>query len=379
MISFVSVFNNEVKLNERLRASLARQQGAHQFVAIDNRGGRFGSASQALNHGAQEAVGDWIIFLHQDIELLGNNWIERAESYLALADPNGWHGVVGRDTTGVWQGLLRDRDMVFGKPVEAAIPVQTLDEIVLIHKRLPQSNLYFDPNLNGWHGYGVDACCTALRADGKNSVLPLPVFHDSPSTNQAGLRDAHQFIRSKHGQNINPIFTTCGVLPNDYGLLGSYKVARFSRWLAGWWTTPSWNRLAHRDTYEACPYRTLDSLTLEESTIIAHRGDFFLPSIECVGLCDRSNKARKVVHLFDSLATPFSNEACHLMMPEVGLQFFHRTELESPRKLLIAFHPSPDLPSPAAWRQRVGRSFTVHVLSAPDHTRWIVLDCRMTG
>ena len=90
-----------------------------------------------------------------------------------MLDRDGWHGVVGRDARGRWRVMLRDRAMVFGEPFERPVEVQTLDEVVLMHANQGGSWAYFDEKVPGWHAYGVDACCTALRRGARELRLGI--------------------------------------------------------------------------------------------------------------------------------------------------------------------------------------------------------------
>ena len=117
MLSLVSVFNDDAKVQARLVAGLKRQDTPHQLVLVDNRDGRFRSAAAALNWGARQAVGDWVVFLHQDVELLAEDWLRRTELWLrpGSGPQPVWHGVVGRNARGRWRGLAsrENRAMVF--------------------------------------------------------------------------------------------------------------------------------------------------------------------------------------------------------------------------------------------------------------------------
>src|SRR6516164_1171797 len=120
MLSLVSVYNNAAKLEARLQASLARQNRAHQLICVDNRSGRFGGAAAALNHGAAQAKGDWIVFLHQDVELLGNDWLEWDASIptAGTASSAGPRAVAGADccATATWYLASRSTNRSRSRP-----------------------------------------------------------------------------------------------------------------------------------------------------------------------------------------------------------------------------------------------------------------------
>jgi glycosyl transferase family 2 len=214
MISVVCVYNDSGTLKRRLLGSLEQQNTRYEVVTVDNRDNVFASAAGALNHGAERATGEWVLFAHQDVALLSQDWLARAESILERDSPTGWVGSAGLDECGKVKGFMIDRARLLGHPFHALDDVQTVDECLLIHRRLPRGQKYFDEALGGWHAYGVDACCSALRAGLKNHVIPLPIWHDSPSTNISGLTAAHEYVWRKHKTAFQRIYTTCGILPD---------------------------------------------------------------------------------------------------------------------------------------------------------------------
>jgi glycosyltransferase involved in cell wall biosynthesis len=374
MLSLVSVYNNAAKLEARLQASLARQNRAHQLICVDNRSGRFGGAAAALNHGAAQAKGDWIVFLHQDVELLGNDWLEWAEALLGRVDPDGWHGVVGRTARGRWRGLLRDRDMVFGEPFDEPIEVQTLDEIVLIHRNQGAGAVYFDEELSGWHAYGVDACCRAVRRGARNYVLPLPVWHDSASTNQAGLREAHRYVWAKHASAFRRVYTTCGVLPHPYGWSGSYKIATLLKSVRGWQHL-GWMRLAEGDRFRRSPWEVLEELTAAEPEVHCFHRTARIPAIAGYGFTDRARVRRRIVHHFEGMPGPDMNTECVVIAPDLAPEFRSMSELPpGTKRLIVAVYLDGATASPSCWRKMLGRDFACRLAIEADETRWAVMD-----
>lgn len=370
MFSVVAVFNDPDVLERRLKAGLARQRSAYQLIAVDNTGHRFPSAAAALNHGAQQAEHPWILFVHQDVELIEADWLDRAEGYLASVDPNGWHGLVGRTKTGRWRGIIRDRDMVFGEPFDQPIPVMTLDEIVLIHRNRGAAHAYFDEALDGWHAYGVDACCQALRDGAVNTVLPMPVWHDSRSINRAHLDRAHRFVWQKHRAAFSRIYTTCGVLPNPYGWSGSYKISTATRRL-GELRYASW--LGQGRTFDASPFDLLDDMTRSEPVVHVFHSPFRMPLIEGRGFAAHSQHPRRVVHHFESLPGADAS-GCIVIAPDLADAFFASGTVpaRASRVLVAAYvETAPRLPE---WEQRFGKNLNCQLAMEPDETRWAVME-----
>ena len=69
MISIVCVFNDKKVLNEYLLESLKNQTAHYELILIDNTKNKFKSASEALNYGAKNANGNYLMFVHQDVYL----------------------------------------------------------------------------------------------------------------------------------------------------------------------------------------------------------------------------------------------------------------------------------------------------------------------
>jgi hypothetical protein len=209
MISIVCVYNDVGAFERCLVSSLRRQSAPHELIPIDNRGGLFIEAAAALNHGASSAHGDWILFAHQDVSFISDDWLSRAERILdALGSSLGWAGVVGRTIDGDIKGFLIDRDILLGSPLTYPEEVQTLDECILICRR--HNTQYFEVGVSAWHVYGVHACLVALEDGRQNYALPLLVHHESPSTNTLGLDDARRAVWDRHGDTWPVVWTTWG-------------------------------------------------------------------------------------------------------------------------------------------------------------------------
>lgn len=317
MISVVCVFNNKDILEKRLYPSLYNQNHNHDLVLLDNRNNRFDSAAIALNYGAQLAIGDWIIFAHQDIELLSDNWIESVEFMLNSFKPSGWVGVAGRDEHGVFKGFMIDRSALFGHIFDGFDPVQTLDECLLIHKRLPDDNKYFDEGVPGWHAYGVDACCQALTSGKQNYVISLPVWHDSPSTNLAGLDESHKYVWEKHRVLLSEIYTTCGILTDKGEQSNSritfrdridYRIKKYHRILFG---------VSDSRIYTFA--EKLESLTCYEDVIVCLHSEHWIEKLEASAFVPQPQCKRSIYHKFTGLNAINNESACVVVWHDLSM------------------------------------------------------------
>jgi hypothetical protein len=100
MISIVCVYNDEAVLKRFLLKSLQNQTAKYELILEDNTRSRFSSAAQALNHGGRKASSKYIMFVHQDIDLLSDRWLEDVERWLDMIPNLGIAGVAGMSEFG---------------------------------------------------------------------------------------------------------------------------------------------------------------------------------------------------------------------------------------------------------------------------------------
>ena len=210
MISVVCVYNNKNVFEVNLLASLNKQDVEYELIDIDNTGGKFKSAPQALNWGGQRAKGDYILFIHQDVEFWSCSWIKDLEITLGALPDLGVAGVAGLNEEGDEVGFIKDRSCIFGKPLASPVITQTLDELLLIIPRNIFNKVKFDERIDDWHIYGVDYCLTMKRRGLKAYVIPAFVWHNSSTSNLLGLEKYQRYLWHKHRWHFFSIFTTCG-------------------------------------------------------------------------------------------------------------------------------------------------------------------------
>ena len=324
MISIVCVFNNVELLERRLLDSLRTQTARHEVMTVDNRHNRFTNAASALNWGAAQAKGEWVLFAHQDVEFLSSDWLLKAENTLESLRSVGWVGVAGSTTDGAHRGFLRNGAALQGLPFKRAVEVQTLDELLLIHRRESRERKYFDELVPGWHAYGVECCCNALRKGEKNYVLSLPVWHDSPGTNLAGLEEAHQYVWRKHGAALGKIHTSCGVLqgsrPGSEGRASDYfsrairRIRNLNLYLLGF-----------RGTSLTWFHETLDSLTHTSKVVHCLHDYANQAPIEAEGFGTHPKQGHPIVHTFSGFDAADLNKGDVVTAPDLAVRLSDNT------------------------------------------------------
>ncbi|MDD6225493.1 MAG: glycosyltransferase, partial [bacterium] len=80
-ISLITVYNNMPLLDDMLKTAEQQKNVEIDYIMIDNRNGRFSSAAAALNYGIKQSKGEVVVFLHQDIEFLEPDVLEKVYDF----------------------------------------------------------------------------------------------------------------------------------------------------------------------------------------------------------------------------------------------------------------------------------------------------------
>lgn len=238
MISVVCVYNNKQIYTDFLLKSLKSQTSEFELIGIDNTSNEFKSAAEALNYGGKKARNKYIMFAHQDISFLANNWLEETERLLDSINNLGIAGVAGMSESGT-SNLERGRNTIthgvpsevwtWSNKIQSPEPIQTLDECLVIIPKSTFEILKFDEETcNGWHLYAVDYCLSIKELDLEAFVLPMEIYHMGGGTIKpkkyskliGPLPDEYYNILDriikKHKSKYKKIFTTCGDWSTSY-------------------------------------------------------------------------------------------------------------------------------------------------------------------
>lgn len=226
--TLVAAVNSRKTLENNLLASPALKSGL-LVETLFKEGAA--SASQAYNAALDEARGDIVVFVHQDI-YLPENWLETvARSIDALDAANAPWGVLGSfgsrmDAHG---GLGRVFTLGLGLHGNAIVQPEladSLDEIVLILRK--SSGLRFDDALPSFHMYGIDICMTARRMGLQTYAIPAFCVHN---TNQLlelprEFYDCYRHVKAKWRSHL-PIAASCMVVSAFDGALRKKQLEEF--------------------------------------------------------------------------------------------------------------------------------------------------------
>lgn len=177
-VTFVVAVNDDVVFADNfLTSPCVRERRTHEILV--QRG--FESASLAYNAAIERSGNDLLVFCHQDV-FLPASWagdLKRSLEFLENSDPKwGVLGCYGTTAEGHDWGQVYSRGLgLVGRRPENVIPVQTLDEIVLILRK--SSGLRFDTSLPHYHFYGTDICMRAALAGRKSYAISTLVVHNT--------------------------------------------------------------------------------------------------------------------------------------------------------------------------------------------------------
>ncbi|MGP8022463.1 MAG: glycosyltransferase [Methanobacterium sp.] len=223
MLSIICVYNDKAVLDEYLLKSLTTQSENYELILIDNVKGKFKSAPEALNYGGNKANGDYLMFVHQDVELKSNVLLKDIEKIMNTLDNCGIAGVAGvpenefQLKSNIQNGIP---PMLPGDEIKIPTQVQTLDECLIIIPKSVFIKYKFDENLVGWHLYSVDYCLNIKDHGFKVYVIPADVYHRSYMLHYP--KEYYQILEiifKKHRDRYKKIHTSCGVWNTSYPII----------------------------------------------------------------------------------------------------------------------------------------------------------------
>ncbi|MGD0950822.1 MAG: glycosyltransferase [Methanotrichaceae archaeon] len=216
MISVVCVYNNRQILEEYLLESLRSQTVDYELMLVDNTTGTFSSAAKALNYGGANAVGKYLMFVHQDVKLLSSTWLEDVEMILESLHNIGVAGIAGvsEQLKGISSNLKEgDPPMkTCHLPLEKPLEVQTLDEcLIIIPKIIFDEHILDEEVCDDWHLYAVDYCLSIKQLGYRVFVLPNLAHHRSAAYSMSSsYYSTLKKVLKKHKDHYPMIYTTMG-------------------------------------------------------------------------------------------------------------------------------------------------------------------------
>lgn len=234
-LTIACVFNDPVVRRHCLDRSLEAYDGPVEveYLPIDNTAHAYPTAGAALNHAVRMAHHDVVVLVHQDVYL---HDLDQLAACAAWLEDERWgilgaNGVTAANTSA---GRLRDRVILIGEPAPSPIPVDTLDEVLVIGRRedLLAEPLSEDPEL-AWHAYAVEYALRVRAAGRLAGAVDTAITHNSMTTNLARLDDAHRHVGDRYPA-LQPIHTTCGTVGGRGPDWRQLPVVRSQGWRRTW-------------------------------------------------------------------------------------------------------------------------------------------------
>ena len=226
MISIICPFTDERMRQEMLEASLAKQTFRnYEAVFLSNHDLGMDRASDVLNYGVKKAVGDILLFAHQDVILEDERILEKIVYYcdnyeFGIGAPAG----VRKSDRKVYATVIHGPEKIlagesFSEPMEA----DACDECFFFIKR--KDFIGFEDLGATWHFYAVDYSIRCLLGDQKVFLFPLQVYHLSPgwSLDRTYWQVLKKLCQKYRGQ-IKAISTTIGIF--DINLLLPLRIIK---------------------------------------------------------------------------------------------------------------------------------------------------------
>ena len=204
----VAVNSRQLLEHNFMQSPCFRKPHDYQILIQEN----FSSAAAAYNDAIDNSRNDLIVFCHQDV-FLPENWLsqlDEALNYLEATDPRwGVLGSYGKTVDGRgWGHVYSSGRGVIGEPLNQPVPIQTLDEIVLILRK--SSGLRFDESLPHFHLYGADICLRAAKKGMKTYAISAFCIHNTHQylVLPDEFYECCRYIRRSWNESL-PIQTTC--------------------------------------------------------------------------------------------------------------------------------------------------------------------------
>ena len=222
LISIICVYNRKDQFENQLLKTVKEQRAEIEIISIDNSSNTFSSAAAALNYGAENAKGDVLVFVHQDIAFKEANELSEFATVIEKLEVGtiiGAAGVIEKQKkcyTNITSGtdIVLENNYAFEKKLYS---LDSVDECLFGMKKETWKMFHFDEVLcDNWHLYAVEICLKA-RKNGKGVyVYPSYVHHFSPGRISRSYMKGLIRIADYYRKDFGYIWTTCYKVPTSY-------------------------------------------------------------------------------------------------------------------------------------------------------------------
>ena len=160
----------------------------YEIISIDNSENKY-SIYEAYNIGWKKSKFPYLCFVHEDVKFHTQNWGEKIINHLQIPT-TGICGIAGRDlltrVPASWNKNLSGANIIQSyagtskKSKRRLVPagycantrsVVSLDGVILCMRRELMTNIGFDEQFNGFHGYDFDICIQSIVKGYTNYVM----------------------------------------------------------------------------------------------------------------------------------------------------------------------------------------------------------------
>lgn len=227
-LSFICATNDTKTLNEMLITSLKKQNNQDfELIVINAKEHGFKSASETLNYGANIAKGKYLCFVHQDIEFLNDDAVDKIIEFFSNND-FGIAGVAGETGSTKKEFAVYSSIIMGEERTQAGLFLSTLkeaysvDECVMFVKKNQFKK--FDDYGDTWHFYGVEYSLRCIKNNEKVLLFPINIYHKSSGVLNNSFWDTLKQVAKKH-KDVKVIKSCCGNYNNNC-LISLYCFAR---------------------------------------------------------------------------------------------------------------------------------------------------------
>lgn len=204
--SIVTLVNKDDIYQKNVILSTYENKDSIEYITVKNSI----SGASGLNNGLKKVTNDIIICCHQDV-YFKEGWYNKLNECIDKLNNSinyknwGVLGFAGTTDNGKMVGTHSGLEMFNDEDI---IPVQTLDESVLILKK--DNSFKFDENLIYYHMYGTDISLQSYVKDLGVYVINVPIDHRTKWTSGNGFIESTTYIRNKWYGLYEVIHTTVG-------------------------------------------------------------------------------------------------------------------------------------------------------------------------
>lgn len=215
MISIICVYNDKKALEEQLLRSLDNfVHKEYELILLDSIELGFKCSAEGLNYGVEKAVGDILVFTHQDIYIKDENEFYQFCKYIDNGPKGMIIGAAGaierekRNYTNYTSGEMLDLEFVY--ECQGIRAVSCVDESFFGMSRETYSNHKFDSTLcDDWHLYAVEISLNARKNASKVMVYPIQIHHYSNGTISIKYMKGLLRIADRYRSTFKYIWTCC--------------------------------------------------------------------------------------------------------------------------------------------------------------------------